>query len=106
VTAHLRLGGAALKRTAGFVCAEMVTGFVDSVLEYRGGMGGGSGHCNSSDEATSSQGVDEHSSICSESSDGSDEFDFDGMEAGSVACIYTQLVCVMALVVWLTVSGV
>lgn len=85
----------------------VMTGFVDSVLEYRGCMGGGGGgeHCNSSDEA-SSQGADEHSSICSESSDGSDEFDFDGMEAGSVACIYTQLVCVTALVVWLTVSSV
>jgi hypothetical protein len=26
-------------------------------------------------------------------------------EAGSVACIYTQLVCVTAFILWFTVSG-
>ena len=45
MTAHLGLGGLALKRTAGLVHAKMVVGVVGSVLEYRGSgcRGGGRG---------------------------------------------------------------
>ena len=55
----------------------------------------------SSDDDSSS--VGEESSICYDSDDA--EFDVEEMEVGSVACIYTQLVCVTAFVIWLTASN-
>ena len=55
----------------------------------------------SSDDDSSSQG--EESPIYYNSDDL--EFDAEEMEVGSVACIYTQLVCVTAFVIWLTASN-
>lgn len=102
--AHLGLDGLALKRTVGVGHAEMASvGVVGSVLEYcdRVSGGGSSDQCSCSN-GSSSLGVDDlcDASICS---DGDEEFD--GMEAGSVACIYTQLVCVTVVVIWLTISA-
>ncbi len=53
----------------------------------------------SSDDDSSSQG--EESSICYDSDT---DFDLEEMEVGSVACIYTQLICVTAFVIWLTAA--
>ncbi len=54
----------------------------------------------SSDDDSSSQG--EERSICYDSDA---DFDLEEMEVGSVACIYTQLICMTAFVIWLTASN-
>jgi hypothetical protein len=57
--------------------------------------GGGAGDSDTSSEATDDETYFDQP--CSDDDDCSD-----GVEAGSVACIYTQLLCVTAFFVWMT----